>query len=61
MSARAPAFPDPRDLAKYRALKAKALMLTLASQCRTPLEAARFLFKQLNTPELRATKRLSPA
>jgi hypothetical protein len=46
---------------KYRQLKARALMLALASQCRTPLDAVRFLFVQFETTELRQLQRVAEA
>ena len=51
----------PSDLAKYRALKARALMRALGSECRTPLDAVRFLFQHFQTPELRQLQQVAEA
>lgn len=40
---------DRLTLEKYRHLKAQALMRALASQCRTPMDAVRFVFVQLQS------------
>jgi hypothetical protein len=50
-----PASPS-LTLEQYRQLKARALMLALAGQCRTPVDALRFLFDQLNTREHRVAE-----
>ena len=51
----------PLSVEKYRQLKARALMQALAGQCRTPLDAVRFLFVQLQTPELKQAQRVAEA
>ncbi len=53
--------PLALDLEKYRQLKARALMQALAGQCRTPLDAVRFLFCQFETTELRQLQRVAEA
>jgi len=51
----------PIDLELYRQLKARALMQALAGQCRTPLEAVRFVFGQFDTTEQRQLQQVAEA
>lgn len=49
------------DVETYRLLKADALMRGLAGQCRTPMDAVRFVFDQFATAELRQLQRVGEA
>lgn len=53
--------PLDLEIEKYRQLKARALMNALAGQCRTPLDAVRFLFGQFETTELRQLQQVAEA